>query len=99
MYVAHYSWYPMSPTLHRLLMHSAAIVQQCILPVGMMSEEAAEARTKKYACSVYIGLAVIPDCPRWLISSGVYSLRAIRSLVGPRRPPDARPVHRAVSPS
>ncbi|KAF0313620.1 hypothetical protein FJT64_015854 [Amphibalanus amphitrite] len=46
LYVRLYSWYPMTPTLHRLLMHSAALVEQCLLPIGMMSEEASEARHK-----------------------------------------------------
>ncbi|KAF0300872.1 hypothetical protein FJT64_000360 [Amphibalanus amphitrite] len=44
LYVRLYSWYPMTPTLHRLLMHSAALVEHCLLPIGMMSEEASEAR-------------------------------------------------------
>ena len=46
LYVQHYPWYPMPTTLHRLLVHSAAVVQQCLMPIGMMSEEAAEARHK-----------------------------------------------------
>ena len=46
MYVELYKWYPMPPTLHRLLIHSAEVVQGCLLPIGMMSEEAAEARHK-----------------------------------------------------
>ena len=46
LYVHLYAWSPMPTTLHRLLMHSAEVVQQCLLPVGMMSEEAAEARQK-----------------------------------------------------
>ena len=46
LYVHLYGWYPMSCTLHRLLMHSADVAQHCLLPVGMMSEEAAEARHK-----------------------------------------------------
>ncbi|KAF0311606.1 hypothetical protein FJT64_001828 [Amphibalanus amphitrite] len=46
LYVEHYGWYPMPTTLHRLLVHAAAVVQQCLLPIGTMSEEAAEARHK-----------------------------------------------------
>ena len=46
LYVEHYSWYPMPATLHRLLLHSAAVVQHCLLPIGAMSEEAAETRHK-----------------------------------------------------
>ena len=46
LYVRLYAWYPMPPTLHRLLIHSAEVVERCLLPIGMMSEEAAEARHK-----------------------------------------------------
>ena len=37
----------MSTTLHKLLAHSAAVVDSCHLPIGMMSEEAAEAANKR----------------------------------------------------
>lgn len=46
-YVELYGWYPMPTTLHKLLAHSAAVVQSCHLPIGMMSEEAAEAANKR----------------------------------------------------
>ena len=46
-YVALYRWYPMPPTLHKLLCHSAAVIASCLLPIGMMSEEAAESSNKK----------------------------------------------------
>lgn len=38
---------PMSTTLHKLLSHSAAVVDACHLPIGLMSEEAAEAANKR----------------------------------------------------
>lgn len=41
-----YSWYPMSPTLHKLLDHGEIIVSTAILPLGVLSEEAQEARNK-----------------------------------------------------
>ena len=37
----------MPPTLHKLLCHSAAVIESCLLPIGMMSEEAAESTNKK----------------------------------------------------
>ena len=45
-YVSLYGWYPMSTTMHRLLAHSAAVVQGFDLPIGIMSEEAAESTNK-----------------------------------------------------
>ena len=46
LYLQHYAWYPMPTTLHRLLVHSAAVIQQYLLPIAAMSEEAAGARHK-----------------------------------------------------
>lgn len=46
LYVSEYEWYPLSPTLHKLLVHGRAIVKHAILPVGMYSEEALETRNK-----------------------------------------------------
>ena len=39
---------PMTPTLHKLLNHSAEIVNHALLPIGMLSEEAQEARNKDF---------------------------------------------------
>ena len=38
----------MSVTLHKILVHGAEIVHNSVLPLGMMSEEAAESRNKIY---------------------------------------------------
>lgn len=46
MYVALYGFYPMSPTLHKVLLHGAEVIKHAILPIGQLSEEAAEARNK-----------------------------------------------------
>ena len=46
-YVSLYGHRPMSTTVHKLLAHSAAVVDSCHLPIGMMSEEAAEAANKR----------------------------------------------------
>lgn len=46
MYVALYRFYPMSPTLHKVLRHGAEVIKHAILPIGQLSEEAAEARNK-----------------------------------------------------
>jgi hypothetical protein len=47
-YVSHYSWYPMPSSLHKVLIHGAQIIENSILPVGMLGEEASEARNKHY---------------------------------------------------
>lgn len=46
MYNNLYNWYALSPTVHKLLVHGAAIIQHSLLPVGMFSEEAGESRNK-----------------------------------------------------
>ena len=45
-YVREYGWYYMPVSLHKLLVHSATVAAQCQLPIGAMSEEAAEASNK-----------------------------------------------------
>ena len=46
LYVEQYEWYPMPASLHKVLIHGADVTESLILPVGMMSEEAQEARNK-----------------------------------------------------
>jgi hypothetical protein len=41
-----YDWYNMSPTVHKLLIHSADIIDNAVLPIGQLSEEVQEARNK-----------------------------------------------------
>ena len=48
LYVANYSWFPMPATLHKILIHGADIISTSIIPVGMLGEEASEARNKHY---------------------------------------------------
>jgi len=43
-----YPWYPMTPTLHKVLIHGKQILQQCILPPGYLGEDAAESKNKFY---------------------------------------------------
>lgn len=45
-YVDLYPWYPMPSSLHKLLIHGAEIIKSCSIPIGVMSEEALEARNK-----------------------------------------------------
>ena len=47
-YVKSYNWYNMSSTLHKILIHGSAIISTSVLPVGMLAEEASEARNKSY---------------------------------------------------
>lgn len=48
LYVQLYSWHPMTPTMHKILLHGPIIVQRALLPIGQFSEEAAEARNKHF---------------------------------------------------
>jgi len=43
-YIDAYPWYPMTATLHKILVHGADINRTSILPVGMLGEEASEAK-------------------------------------------------------
>lgn len=49
-YVSLYDWHPMTPTIHKLLIHGAVIIEKALLPIGQLSEEAAEARNKHFRC-------------------------------------------------
>lgn len=48
LYIDLYGWHPMSPTIHKVLMHGAEVISHAILPIGQLSEEAAEARNKHF---------------------------------------------------
>lgn len=48
MYVDLYPWYPMSPTVHKILVHGPTVIEHALLPIGSLSEEAAEARNKHF---------------------------------------------------
>lgn len=51
LYVTHYPWHPMTPTMHKILVHGSAVIEKALLPVGQLSEEASMARDN---ISVYI---------------------------------------------
>ena len=46
MYVSLYPWYAMPPSVHTILLHCRDVLQNMILPIGMMSEEAQESLNK-----------------------------------------------------
>lgn len=48
LYVELYGWHPMTPTMHKVLVHGGAIIEHALLPIGQLSEEAAEARNKHF---------------------------------------------------
>lgn len=48
LYVRLYDWHPMTPTLHKVLVHGATIIEKALIPIGQLSEEAAEARNKHF---------------------------------------------------
>lgn len=47
MYVNLYEWYPMPPTVHKILMHSKEVIDHFLLPIGQLGEDAQEARHKE----------------------------------------------------
>lgn len=48
LYVELYPWHPMTPTMHKILIHGPEVIQNALLPIGQLSEEAAEARNKHF---------------------------------------------------
>ncbi|CAH1098923.1 unnamed protein product [Psylliodes chrysocephalus] len=48
LYVKLYDWHPMTPTMHKILVHNAVIIEKALLPIGQLSEEAAEAGNKYF---------------------------------------------------
>ncbi|XP_039948592.1 uncharacterized protein LOC120766910 [Bactrocera tryoni] len=51
LYFNKYDWYPISATIHKILVHSAQIMEASLVPVGCLGENASEARNKKNARS------------------------------------------------
>ena len=45
-FVREYPWFYMPSSVHKILIHGADIIKYVGLPIGMMSEEALEARNK-----------------------------------------------------
>lgn len=48
LYMEKYPWYPMSATVHKILVHGFQIIAASVLPVGSLGENASEARNKFY---------------------------------------------------
>lgn len=48
LFVKTYPWYPMPPTVHKVLIHGSIIIKKALLPIGQLSEEAQEARNKDF---------------------------------------------------
>lgn len=48
LYISLYPWHPMTPTMHKILVHGATVIDKALLPIGLLSEEAAEARNKHF---------------------------------------------------
>ena len=45
-YVSLYSWYYMSPTVHKILIHTKSLIEAQDLPIGYYSEEPPESLNK-----------------------------------------------------
>lgn len=48
LYVQLYPWYYMPASVHKILLHGQMVIESFLLPIGQMSEEAAEARNKDF---------------------------------------------------
>ncbi|KAL4088601.1 hypothetical protein QTP88_015577 [Uroleucon formosanum] len=48
MFVSLYPWYYMPASVHKVLLHGAAVIRFAPLPIGKLSEEAQESRNKEY---------------------------------------------------
>jgi hypothetical protein len=48
MYVRLNPWHPMTPPMHKMLIYGAIVIENTLLPIGQLSEEAAEARNKYF---------------------------------------------------
>lgn len=48
LYVALYPWYPLPPSVHKVLIHGGAIMESFAVPIGWLSEEAQEASNKVF---------------------------------------------------
>lgn len=48
LYIEKYVWHPMTPTLHKILIHGPHIISASILPIGQLTEEAQEASNKVF---------------------------------------------------
>lgn len=48
LYASLYEWYPMPASAHKILIHGSKAIALALLPIGMMSEEAQEARNKEF---------------------------------------------------
>lgn len=46
MLVEEYPWYNLPSSIHKVLMHGSEVIDNCILSIGEMSEEAAESCNK-----------------------------------------------------
>jgi len=48
LYVDLYNWYKMPPSVHKILIHGPIIIENSIVPIGELSEEAQECKNKEY---------------------------------------------------
>lgn len=47
-YLMEYSWLPLTPTVHKIRIHGPFIIDNFLVPIGILSEEAQEARHKYF---------------------------------------------------
>lgn len=94
LYVKLYNWHPMTPTLHKILCHGALVIEHALLPIGQLSEEAAESRNKHFRlyrqnfARKFSRQNCIQDVMnRLLLTSDVYISCSSRMLITKKRKP------------
>ncbi|CAI6358177.1 unnamed protein product [Macrosiphum euphorbiae] len=48
LFISLYPWYYIPSSVHKILIHGADVINAALLPIGQLSEEAAEANNKEY---------------------------------------------------
>lgn len=48
LFIELYPWFYMPPSVHKILIHGSSIIENAILPIGQLSEEAQESRNKDF---------------------------------------------------
>lgn len=46
-YVSLYNWYYMPTTVHKILIHGSQVIENVVIPIGQLTEEAQEAKNKE----------------------------------------------------
>lgn len=71
-----YPWYKLPATVHKILFHGAEIIENTVLPIGALSEEAQESRNKDYK---YFRTYRSRKCSRSATNTDIFNMIMISS--------------------